>query len=58
MIRTFRFPAIDRVVHGPGAVTEVPGIVGELGAARVMIVTGHSLATGTDQIADTGTRAR
>ena len=51
MSRTFRFPAIDRVVHGPGAVAEVPDIVGELRAERVMIVTGRSLATETDQIA-------
>ena len=50
MSRTFRFPAIDRVVHGPGAVEQVPAIVEELGAQRVMIVTGRSLATGTPLI--------
>ena len=52
MTRTFRFPAIDRVVHGPGAVDDVPTLVAELGARRVMIVTGQSLATRTDLIAD------
>lgn len=50
-VRTFRFPAIDRVVHGAGAVGTIPDVVAELGARRVMIVTGNSLATGTDQIA-------
>ncbi len=51
MTRTFRFPAIDRVVHGPGAVDAVPSLASELRARRVMIVTGQSLATGTDLIA-------
>jgi Alcohol dehydrogenase, class IV len=51
MSRTFRFPAIDRAVHGPGAVAEVPALVAELGAQRVMIVTGRTLAEQTDQIA-------
>ena len=51
MSRTFRFPAIDRVVHGAGAVAALPGIVDELGAARVMIVTGRTLASETEQIA-------
>lgn len=51
MTRTFRFPAIDRVVHGAGAVAEVPLIAEELGATRVVVVTGRSLAGGTDRIA-------
>jgi alcohol dehydrogenase class IV len=50
MTRTFRFPAIDRVVHGPGAVAEVPAIVEELGARRVMIVTGRTLAEQSEHI--------
>lgn len=50
LVRTFRFPAIDRVAHGPGSVREVPAIVDELGASRVMIVTGNSLATQTDHV--------
>jgi alcohol dehydrogenase class IV len=50
MSRTFRFPAIDRVVHGAGAVAEVPVLAAELGARRVMIVTGSTLATGTDLV--------
>lgn len=50
MSRTFRFPAIDRAVHGPGAVAEVPALVAELGAQRVMIVTGRTLAEQTEQI--------
>jgi len=46
-VRTFRFPAIDRVVHGAGAVAAVPDLVDELGARRVLIVTGSTLAFGT-----------
>ena len=51
-VRTFRFPAIDRVVHGAGAVDQVPTLVGELGAQRVMIVTGRTLARSTPRIAN------
>ncbi len=51
MSRTYRFPAIDRVVHGVGAVSEVSAIVAELSAHRVLIVTGRTLAEQTDQIA-------
>ena len=50
MSRTYRFPAIDRVVHGAGAAAEVPAIVEELGAHRVLIITGRTLAEQTDQI--------
>jgi alcohol dehydrogenase len=50
-VRTFRFPAVDRVVHGRGAVDAVPGIVEELGARRVLIVTGSTLATATPLVA-------
>jgi maleylacetate reductase len=50
VIRTFSFPAIDRVVHGAGAVARVPRIVGELSGQRVMIVTGRTLATRTPLI--------
>ena len=50
MSRTYRFPAINRVVHGPGAVADVSAIVEELGAHRVLIVTGRTLAEQTDQI--------
>lgn len=52
MSRTFRFPAIDRTVHGPGAIAEVPRIVAELGAERVMIVTGRTLAEATPLVTD------
>jgi maleylacetate reductase len=50
LIRTFSFPAIDRVVHGPGAVGRVPALVEETGCERVMIVTGRTLATATPLI--------
>jgi alcohol dehydrogenase class IV len=50
MIRTFHFPAIDRVVHGAGAVSRVPELVDEVGGQRVMIVTGRTLATRTPLI--------
>ncbi len=51
-VRTFRFPAIDRVVHGVGAVDQVPALVEEMGARRVMIITGRTLATATPRIAN------
>ncbi|MDQ1533297.1 MAG: hypothetical protein QOF28_1058 [Actinomycetota bacterium] len=50
MIRSFRFPAIDRVVHGAGSVARVSHLVDELQGERVMIVTGRTLATGTPLI--------
>jgi alcohol dehydrogenase class IV len=50
VIRTYAFPNIDRVVHGPGAVARVPKLVDELTAKRVMIVTGRTLATQTPLI--------
>lgn len=49
-VRSFRFPAIDRVVHGAGAVDRVPQLVDELAGERVMIVTGRTLATSTPLI--------
>jgi alcohol dehydrogenase class IV len=52
MSRTFRFPAVDRVVHGAGAVRAVPGLVDELGATRVVVVTGRTLASTTPLVAD------
>ena len=52
MSRTFRFPAIDRTVHGAGAVAEVPALVAELSSERVMIVTGRTLATQTPLVAE------
>ena len=52
MSRTFRFPAVDRVVHGAGAVRDVPGLVDELGATRVVVVTGRTLATSTPLVRD------
>jgi maleylacetate reductase len=50
VIRTFRFPGIDRVVHGAGAVAGVPQLVDEVAGHRVMIVTGRTLATHTPLI--------
>jgi maleylacetate reductase len=50
VIRSFRFPTIDRVVHGAGSVVRVPRLVDELAGQRVMIVTGRSLATRTPLI--------
>ena len=52
MSRTFRFPAVDRVVHGAGAVRDVPGLVDEVGATRVVVVTGRTLATSTPLVRD------
>ena len=51
-VRAFRFPAVDRVVHGAGSVQEIPILVDELGARRVVVVTGRTLATSTRLVAD------
>ena len=48
--REFRFPGIDRVVHGAGAIDSVPGLVKELKGQRVVVITGNTLATKTDRI--------
>ena len=45
--RTYRFPKIDRVVHGEGAIEKVADLVEELGAHRVLILTGATLAAQT-----------
>ncbi len=46
-VRTYRFPAIDRVVHGEGAVLRIPKIIAELNKRRVFVITGRTLATKT-----------
>jgi maleylacetate reductase len=51
-VRTFSFPGIDRVVHGPGAVARAPRIVAELAKQRVFIVTGRTLAAATPLVRD------
>ncbi len=45
--RSYRFPAIDRVVHGEGSIAKVSEIVKELNKQKVFVITGRSLATKT-----------
>ena len=46
-VRTYRFPAIDRVVHGAGSIARVPRMLNELSAQRVVVLSGRTLATKT-----------
>lgn len=41
MITTFRYP--NRIVFGPGAVTELPGLLAEFSAKRILLVTDTGL---------------
>jgi alcohol dehydrogenase class IV len=50
-IRSYRFPNIDRVVHGAGAVRKIERLLEELGSERALILTGNTLATQTPIIA-------
>jgi alcohol dehydrogenase class IV len=50
MARTFAFPALDRVVHGEGALAALPREVDRLGGRRVLVATGRTLAHETPVI--------
>ncbi len=50
MIREYRFPMLEKVVFGAGALARVPQEIERLGKERVFIVTGKSMATKTDLI--------
>lgn len=41
---TFEFATATRIVFGPGKLADVPGVLRELGATRVLVVTGKSAA--------------
>ena len=41
-LRSYRFPKIDRVVHGAGAVSRIGNLLQELGCERALILTGST----------------
>jgi alcohol dehydrogenase class IV len=51
MIHDFTAVGPDRVVSGIGALSELPGILEHLGSRRALILTGRTLSTTTDLVA-------
>lgn len=50
MIREYKFPLLEKVIFGVGAVAQVPKEIDRLGKERAFILTGKSLATKTDLV--------
>ncbi len=50
MIREYRFPMLEKVIFGAGALSQVPQEIERLGKERAFIVTGKSMATRTGLI--------
>jgi alcohol dehydrogenase len=50
MIREYKFPQLEKVIFGAGALAQVPKELERLGKERVFIVTGKSMATKTDLV--------
>ncbi|MCS6926090.1 MAG: iron-containing alcohol dehydrogenase [Candidatus Binatia bacterium] len=50
MIREYRFPQLEKVIFGVGAVARVPQELDRLGKERAFILTGKTLATKTDLV--------
>lgn len=47
MIETFTFLPLERVHYGPGSIAKLPAEVEQLGASRVLIITGRTVAEQT-----------
>ncbi len=50
MIREYKFPLLEKVIFGAGAVAQVPKEIDRLGKERAFILTGKTLATKTDLV--------
>lgn len=50
MISEYKFPLLEKVIYGAGALTHVPKEIHRLGKERAFILTGKSLATKTDLV--------
>ncbi|MBI4595210.1 MAG: iron-containing alcohol dehydrogenase [Candidatus Tectomicrobia bacterium] len=50
MIREYKFPLLEKVIFGAGALAQVPKEINRLGKERVFILTGQSLTTKTDLV--------
>ncbi len=49
---TYTFLPLEKVIHGPGSVGQLPAEVDRLGGRRAVIITGHSLAHKTPLVAE------
>ncbi|HJY81524.1 MAG TPA: iron-containing alcohol dehydrogenase, partial [Candidatus Binatia bacterium] len=50
MIREYKFPLLEKVIFGAGAIAQVPKEIDRLGKERVFILTGKTLTTKTDLV--------
>ncbi len=50
MIREYKFPMLEKVIFGVGALEKVTEEMDRLGKKRALILTGHSLSTRTDLV--------
>lgn len=50
MIREYKFPLLEKVIFGAGAIAQVPKEINRLNKERAFILTGQSLATKTDLV--------
>lgn len=50
MIREYKFPLLEKVIHGPGALARVPEEMDRLGKKRAFLLTGSSLSSKTDLV--------
>ena len=50
MIREYKFPQLENVIFGPGALARVPGELDRFGKKRALVLTGNSLSTKTDLV--------
>ncbi|MGD2077352.1 MAG: iron-containing alcohol dehydrogenase [Chloroflexota bacterium] len=48
---TYRFLPLEKVIHGPGSVNQLPSEADRLGGRRVLIITGRTLANETPLVA-------
>lgn len=51
MTRVYRFPQLEKVIFGPGAVEQVAAELDRWGRRRALILTGRSLSVGTGLVA-------
>jgi alcohol dehydrogenase class IV len=50
MIREYKFPLLEKVIFGAGALARVPKEMERLGKERAFILTGKTMATKTDLV--------
>ena len=50
MVREYKFPQLENVIFGAGALERVPGELERFGKRRALVLTGNSLSTKTDLV--------